>query len=223
MEEVYMKNVKETFNGQYFKKYTRRKPAITRKYLNLLKKASRILKTNLLLGNKKLALDIGCATGYGLRILKTLGYDAHGIDVSTGPLSERVSHSIVLANVEDKLPFSEKFSLITCLEVLEHLPDPKVCIKQIHDFLTDEGVAIITTDNPLFIRHYFGCNGIRHCSIHPISFWKNIISRFEWDNMYISHATDAYSLPIFWRIFPSVLFTSPLYGAWTLIIVKRDE
>jgi trans-aconitate methyltransferase len=67
-------------------------------------------------------LDVGCAKGLLVQGLVVRGVDAHGIDVSTHAIEN--SH----ADVRDRLsvasatdPIAGRWSLITCVEVLEHL------------------------------------------------------------------------------------------------------
>lgn len=69
-------------------------------------------------------LDAGCAKGFLVEALRDRGIEAFGVDISEYAISEvrpdirqhcRV-HSLVH-------PFPERYDLITCIEVVEHLPE----------------------------------------------------------------------------------------------------
>ncbi|MFN2431361.1 MAG: glycosyltransferase [Gemmatimonadota bacterium] len=72
-------------------------------------------------------LDVGCAMGLLVEALRDLGVPAYGIDVSRyaidGVRADVKSHCHV-AGVLDDLPpdLPPRFGLVTCIEVLEHLP-----------------------------------------------------------------------------------------------------
>ena len=69
------------------------------------------------------ALDAGCAMGFLVEGLRGQGVDASGIDVSEYAISqahESVAPHCSVASLTDPLP--GRYDLITCIEVLEHLP-----------------------------------------------------------------------------------------------------
>jgi len=68
-------------------------------------------------------LDAGCAIGLLVEPLRSLGVDARGIDVSPwaiGQVPSLVRPYCVVASITDEL--TRHYDLITCIEVLEHLP-----------------------------------------------------------------------------------------------------
>jgi hypothetical protein len=68
-------------------------------------------------------LDAGCAMGFLVEALHARGVDAWGIDVSAYAISqvhESVAERCRVASITE--PFERKYDLITCVEVLEHLP-----------------------------------------------------------------------------------------------------
>lgn len=72
-------------------------------------------------------LDAGCAMGFLVEALRQRGVDAWGIDVSDYAISQ-VDPSIrgfcSVASITEPLPrgYAREYDLITCIEVLEHLP-----------------------------------------------------------------------------------------------------
>ncbi len=68
-------------------------------------------------------LDMGCATGMLVEALRDRGVDARGIDVSTWAIDqvpEALRPFCRVGSITDEL--EENYDLITCFEVLEHLP-----------------------------------------------------------------------------------------------------
>src|SRR3972149_9221598 len=73
------------FEKSYFNylNYSQKEQMIKRHVLESLKWASKVLHRDLLNGTGKRALDVGCAFGYGVSLLRSLGYDAFGTDISS--------------------------------------------------------------------------------------------------------------------------------------------
>jgi len=76
------------------------------------------------------ALDVGCATGYLVEVLRERGIDAQGCDLSPFAVDHAapgaVGH-VRVANLFAGLPWADRcFGLVTALEILEHLPPDRV-------------------------------------------------------------------------------------------------
>ena len=76
------------------------------------------------------ALDVGCATGYLVEVLRERGIDAEGCDLSEFAIDHAtpgaVGH-VRVANLFAGLPWADgAFDLVTSLEILEHLPPDRV-------------------------------------------------------------------------------------------------
>jgi len=113
-------------------------------------------------GWKVNVLDVGCGNGFNIFYLNSY----QGKNKKVFFTGVDLSHSrIFYANERKKitrtnninfevgdamaLSFPEAtFDIVICTEVLEHLPDPKLCVSELFRVLKPGGLAIITTPNP---------------------------------------------------------------------------
>src|SRR4030065_1825651 len=72
------------FEKDFFdsRRYNLKEKLVKRHVLEVVKWASKVTDDNLLSGQGKNALDVGCACGYSSNALETLGYETCAIDLS---------------------------------------------------------------------------------------------------------------------------------------------
>ena len=102
-------------------------------------------------------LDVGCGGGILSESLASLGADVTGIDPGDSVIevakvhSNKVGSNIRYLNctIEDLISddINNKFDVITCLEMLEHVPNPSSTIKAISLLLKDKGRIFLSTIN----------------------------------------------------------------------------
>ena len=72
----------------------------------------------------KKVLDVGCAKGFLVESLRDRGIEAFGIDISDYAISEVRQDIRPFCRVSSLItPLSERYDLITCIEVLEHMTE----------------------------------------------------------------------------------------------------
>ena len=83
----------------------------------------------------------GCST--------SLGYETVGVDVSawgTKQAKSILGSEFLVCDVQTPLPFeADKFDLVTCFDVLEHLPNPEKALSNMFDVC--KGALVCTTPN----------------------------------------------------------------------------
>ena len=104
----------------------------------------------------KAVVDIGCGGGILTESLAVAGADVIGIDMADGPLSVAKLHraeSGVSVTYEqmtaEALAASKpaKFDVVTCLEMLEHVPDPSQVIRSCAELVKPGGDVFFSTIN----------------------------------------------------------------------------
>lgn len=102
------------------------------------------------------ALDIGCGGGILSEALAILGARVSGIDLAAAAIQVARLHAIetgvtvdyqVISAEQFAAENAEQFDLVTCLEMLEHVPDPAAIIQAAAQALKPGGTIIISTLN----------------------------------------------------------------------------
>jgi len=100
-------------------------------------------------------LDVGTGYGYGVHFFDeafdsdlSVGIDASGRALKHANKRYKGKRRCFIKCSATHLPFKNKsFDLITCLEVIEHIPSPSMVLKEIHQTLKNEGSLVISTPN----------------------------------------------------------------------------
>ena len=102
-------------------------------------------------------LDVGCGGGILSESLASLGAEVTAIDASEKTINIAKAHArkvksqvtYIHTTTEDILSnkSNQKFDVITCLEMLEHVPDPSQTINEFSSLLTPKGDLFISTIN----------------------------------------------------------------------------
>ena len=110
-------------------------------------------------------LDLGCGQGTFLnRVISLNKFQVTGADGYHYPELDSAKIPFLKIDLNSTLPIDDQtFDIVTAIEVIEHLENPRHFIREIHRILKPKGLAIITTPNnesitsllSLFLRGYF--------------------------------------------------------------------
>jgi 2-polyprenyl-3-methyl-5-hydroxy-6-metoxy-1,4-benzoquinol methylase len=98
--------------------------------------------------------DVGCGSGIWLRRLAGQGFnDLYGMDVEVPANTAGFSfYQINFNNQNLPQEFISRFSMVTCIEVIEHVENPGHLLDFIAEALLPQGILILTTPNIESIR-----------------------------------------------------------------------
>lgn len=117
------------------------------------------------------AMDIGCAFGYLVERLRVRGIEAWGIDTSEYALSQatdKVRKFLDLASGADPLP--RRYDLITCIEVVEHMP-PEMALATIENICTHaDSVLFSSTPDDIYTE--------THINVQPADHWMTTFAKY---------------------------------------------
>lgn len=140
-DEAYYADEVKTRKGGYFDTYVHAKDEARLKEIGRFKSGGRLL-------------DVGCAFGFFLKHAKDAGWDVEGVDVSEHALDhakntlgiEKVHHG-PLQN--QNLP-PQSFDIITIWDAVEHLPDPRIVLLEMHRLLKADGYLVMEAPNEFY-------------------------------------------------------------------------
>jgi 2-polyprenyl-3-methyl-5-hydroxy-6-metoxy-1,4-benzoquinol methylase len=126
-------------------------------------------------------LDIGCATGMLIESMRGEGWSVRGVDVCR----ESAEHGRKLRGVEifagtlEEARISDgTFGAIHFSHLIEHVPDPRAFLKEVHRILAPGGCAAITTPNvDGFQARLFGKNWRSAIADHLVLFSRRTLVR----------------------------------------------
>lgn len=153
----------------------------------ILEWANRYTERDILVGHNKRALDIGCAYGYAMKMLRDLGYDVYGIDISRYAIYKAREYldrkscgaSLIISDAQKLLPFRVGFDLIVSFEVLEHLINPVPFLRNVYETLGEGGVFIAKTPNRFAVYRLLLDHDPTHIGVKSYIEWKHILSFFR--------------------------------------------
>jgi 2-polyprenyl-3-methyl-5-hydroxy-6-metoxy-1,4-benzoquinol methylase len=100
----------------------------------------------------KKTLDIGCGRGYFPAVLKGLGWDAHGVEISPDAADyarKTFSLDVFTGTIEQYAAnaSARQFPLVTAIDVIEHVPSPQAFLEAAVKAVAPGGRLIIDTPN----------------------------------------------------------------------------
>ena len=114
-------------------------------------------------------LDIGCGGGLLSEPMSRLGADVTGIDASQENINIAKIHSLekklkikYICSSPEKLNTKDKFDIILNMEIVEHVDDVNLFIKNCAKFLKKDGIMYIATLNKTLKSYIFAIIGAEY-------------------------------------------------------------
>jgi SAM-dependent methyltransferase len=216
-----------TYDQDYFsnRNYSAKQQLVKRHVLEVLKWASKATHTDLMNGQGKRALDVGCAYGYASEVLAELGYETLGTDISvwgTRQARKLVSGQFLICDAQTSLPFkAESFDLVTCFDVLEHLPNPEKALASM--FESSTSILVCTTPNKKVekpIRKLLRDYDETHISVKSPMQWRELVAGNLACSVFSVEAYYDFAVRLGGKLFFKS-FRIPTYGLTVRVAVKK--
>jgi 2-polyprenyl-3-methyl-5-hydroxy-6-metoxy-1,4-benzoquinol methylase len=100
-------------------------------------------------------LDVGCAAGYFMQVVRDDGHEVLGIEPSAaiaGRAAATLGHDAVHVGAIETAPPARgyragSFDLVTLWDVIEHIPDPQAALRHLRTLLAPGGRLLLETQN----------------------------------------------------------------------------
>ena len=140
-----METLSETYDESYADIYVKKPKS---KYRRSKRRLQKLLKLN---KNAKTFLDVGCSAGFVVKAACDLGMEGYGVEIEkSGPKYAKETlglNNIYNGFLEDAKYKSNFFDMITFYEVIEHVPDLKSFLAEIHRIVKNDGIVQLSVPN----------------------------------------------------------------------------
>ena len=123
--------------------YDSKSPLVRKVFWNRIKHAMSFAQIN----DKSIILDIGCNTGHLLKNIRNINNSCEcwGMDIEHKITSLKIKNcKFQVGDVRKTLFENQKFSIIFALDILEHIKDVNIAIKEIYRILKPSGSFILS-------------------------------------------------------------------------------
>jgi 2-polyprenyl-3-methyl-5-hydroxy-6-metoxy-1,4-benzoquinol methylase len=94
-------------------------------------------------------LDVGCSAGFMIEVGLDAGFDSYGVEFSKEAIKladPKIQNRITPSDVNQLInEGTEKFDLITCFDIVEHVQNPLEFLRSLRQLLNPEGRLLLTT------------------------------------------------------------------------------
>lgn len=132
-------------NEAYFKKVDKKLKRATRRIKGLMNK----IKANNF-------LEVGCNVGSAVEAARRLGLNSTGIEIDSEAVTiakkEYPKCKFISTSAEEYSKHGEKYDLVFCTEVIEHVPNPNEFVEALYNLVAPGGLLFMTTPDAGHLR-----------------------------------------------------------------------
>jgi 2-polyprenyl-3-methyl-5-hydroxy-6-metoxy-1,4-benzoquinol methylase len=136
-------------------------------------------------------LDFGCGSGDLVDYANRQGFDSVGTEINFEVSEKLVKRGIPIKSLDSILIQPETYDVITIIEVIEHVSDPKSILETLNQKLSKNGILFITSPNFNSLNRYLLKNRWRalwypdHINIFNKSSIKQILFKSGFSNVHV--------------------------------------
>ena len=138
-----------SFDAGYHKEFETN-PELQKERLSIAEKDYAIIAEQINQPSSGNLLDVGCSTGFFLRVARERGWRCKGVELSKDTASiasEKYGLEVFQGELANQQFEEGEFEVITLWDVIEHLEDPLTELKNIRHILAKEGIIVFRTPN----------------------------------------------------------------------------
>jgi len=202
-------NMKEEYDKRYFEKTAEDAGLILKERRPLWRRWVKIIHKYKASGK---LLDVGCGPGFFLAYAERY-YDVHGIDISEYAIrkaKQRINQvKLSVGDATDLDYKNDYFDIVTCFDLLEHLPNPALALQEFRRILKNGGVLIIRVPNTSSLgarrkkEEWFGHRDKTHASLLSNEEWMELLKDNSFEIMEVFY-DGLWDTPYFKRV-PKIL------------------
>lgn len=170
-------------------------------------------------GTGRKVLEVGCSIGAVANLLSERGFKVWASDISEYAVENAKKLTpkaqFVVLDIQKKVILKEKFDIVIAFEVVEHLNQPDLSIKNIYDCLEKDGIAVISTPYP----YPWNFRDLTHINVKYPQEWVSMIKKAGFRTVSYHRFT---LIPFFYRfnkhfqiiipfVIPVPYLNSPIY------------
>ncbi|MBI1387848.1 MAG: methyltransferase domain-containing protein [bacterium] len=109
------------------------------------------------LGEDKCCVDVGCSAGRTVAIFSRFGWNAEGVDFDQEAVAFAQAHGVNarVGSIDDLIKQGPRYHLVTLVDVIEHVSDPRRFLRKAYDLLLPGGLLYIKTPAADSLPHLF--------------------------------------------------------------------
>ncbi len=175
-------------------------------------------------GRGRKLIEFGCATGAAANLLADYGFSVFSSDVSKYAVNLAAKNypdiKFIVHDMQKQFMKDENFDVAVAFDVIEHLKDPEMSLRNTYKILKHGGTIILTTPNDY--KHM--SNDPTHISVKKPNEWRKIMRRVGFKNIMIKQvAFIPYFYRFHWRLNYAlpIAISSPYVISPVVIIAKK--